>query len=205
METYADDVRILVEHLDLKGAVHIGHSTGGGEATRYVARAAPGRVAKAVLVGAITPVMVRSAANPQGLPVEVFDGYRRALAANRAQLYLDIAKGPFYGFNRAGADVSEATVRNWWRQGMAGAVKAHYDCIKVWSETDFTDDLKQIDVPVLVMHGDDDQVVPIADSALLSVKLLRRGELRVYKGYPHGMLTTHPDQLNADILEFIRR
>ncbi|WP_307603499.1 alpha/beta fold hydrolase [Variovorax boronicumulans] len=205
METYADDVRILVEHLDLKGAVHIGHSTGGGEATRYVARAAPGRVAKAVLVGAITPVMVRSAANPQGLPVEVFDGYRHALAANRAQLYLDIAKGPFYGFNRAGADVSEATVRNWWRQGMAGAVKAHYDCIKVWSETDFTDDLKQIDVPVLVMHGDDDQVVPIADSALLSVKLLRRGELRVYKGYPHGMLTTHPDQLNADILEFIRR
>ncbi|CAN7589695.1 alpha/beta fold hydrolase [Variovorax paradoxus] len=205
MEIYADDVRILVEHLDLKGAVHIGHSTGGGEATRYVARAAPGRVAKAVLVGAITPVMVRSAANPQGLPVEVFDGYRRALAANRAQLYLDIAKGPFYGFNRAGVDVSEATVRNWWRQGMAGAVKAHYDCIKVWSETDFTDDLKQIDVPVLVMHGDDDQVVPIADSALLSVKLLRRGELRVYKGYPHGMLTTHPDQLNADILEFIRR
>ncbi|WP_307612683.1 alpha/beta fold hydrolase [Variovorax boronicumulans] len=205
METYADDVRILVEHLDLKGAVHIGHSTGGGEATRYVARAAPGRVAKAVLVGAITPVMVRSVANPQGLPVEVFDGYRHALAANRAQLYLDIAKGPFYGFNRAGADVSEATVRNWWRQGMAGAVKAHYDCIKVWSETDFTDDLKHIDVPVLVMHGDDDQVVPIADSALLSVKLLRRGELRVYKGYPHGMLTTHPDQLNADILEFIRR
>lgn len=205
MDTYADDVRVVVEHLSLKGAVHIGHSTGGGEATRYVARAAPGRVSKAVLVGAITPVMVRSDKNPQGLPVEVFDGYRRALSANRAQLYLDVAKGPFYGFNRAGANVMEGTVRNWWRQGMMGAVKPHYDCIKVWSETDFTEDLRRIEVPVLVMHGDDDQVVPIADSALLSAKLLRHGELKVYKGYPHGMLTTHADELNADILDFIRK
>jgi non-heme chloroperoxidase len=205
MDTYASDVAALVEHLDLKGAVHIGHSTGGGEATRYVARAKPGRVAKAVLVGAIPPVMLKSDKNPGGLPIEVFDGYRRALAANRAQLYLDVAAGPFYGFNRPGATVHEGTIRNWWRQSMTGAIKPQYDCIKIWSETDFTGDLQRIDVPVLVMHGDDDQVVPIADSALLSVKLLRNGELKVYKGYPHGMLTTHADELNADILAFIRR
>ncbi|MFC2254834.1 alpha/beta fold hydrolase [Labrys portucalensis] len=203
MDTYAADVTTLVEHLDLKGAVHIGHSTGGGEATRYVAGAKPGRVAKAVLVGAIPPVMLKSEKNPGGLPIEVFDGFRKALAANRAQFYLDVAKGPFYGFNRAGVAIHEGTVRNWWRQGMEGAIKPHYDCIKVWSETDFTNDLKRIDVPVLVMHGDDDQVVPIADSALLSVKLLKRGELKVYKGYPHGMLATHADELNADILAFI--
>lgn len=205
MDTYAADVATLVEHLDLRGAVHIGHSTGGGEATRYVARAKPGRVSKAVLVGAIPPVMLKSDKNPGGLPMELFNGYRQALAANRAQLYLDIAKGPFYGFNRPGAAVQEGTIRNWWRQSMMGAIKPHYDCIKVWSETDFTDDLKQIEVPVLVMHGDDDQVVPIADSALLSVKLLKEGELKVYKGYPHGMLTTHADELNADILNFIRK
>jgi non-heme chloroperoxidase len=205
MDTYAADVAALVEHLNLKGAVHIGHSTGGGEATRYVARAKSGRVAKAVLVGAIPPVMLKSDKNPGGLPMDVFDGYRNALAANRAQLYLDVAKGPFYGFNRPGAAIQEGTIRNWWRQGMMGAIKPHYDCIKVWSETDFTDDLKQIDVPVLVMHGDDDQVVPIADSALLSVKLLKQGELKIYKGYPHGMLTTHADQLNLDILAFIRK
>jgi non-heme chloroperoxidase len=205
MDMYAADVIALVEHLDLKGAVHIGHSTGGGEATRYVAGAKPGRVAKAVLVGAIPPVMLKSEKNPGGLPMEVFDGFRKALAANRAQFYLDVAKGPFYGFNRPDAVVHEGTVRNWWRQSMEGAVKPHYDCIKVWSETDFTEDLKQIDVPVLVMHGDDDQVVPIADSALLSAKLLRRGELKVYKGYPHGMLATHADVLNADILAFIRQ
>jgi non-heme chloroperoxidase len=205
MDTYAADVEALVERLDLKNAVHIGHSTGGGEATRYVARAKPGRVAKAVLVGAIPPVMLKSEANPGGLPLEVFDGYRAALAANRAQLYLDIAKGPFYGFNRPGAEIFEGTVRNWWRQGMMGAIKPHYDCIRVWSETDFTEDLKQIAVPTLVMHGDDDQVVPIADSALLTVKLLQHGELKVYEGYPHGMLTTHADELNADILAFIRK
>jgi len=205
MDTYAADVTTLVEYLDLSGAVHIGHSTGGGEATRYVARAKPGRVAKAVLVGAIPPVMLKSDKNPGGLPIEVFDGYRRELAANRAQLYLDVARGPFYGFNRPGAPAPEGTVRNWWRQGMMGAIKPHYDCIKVWSETDFTDDLRQISVPVLVMHGDDDQVVPIQDSAPLTVKLLKHGELKVYKGYPHGMLTTHADELNADILAFIRK
>ncbi|WP_245296968.1 MULTISPECIES: alpha/beta hydrolase [Rhodomicrobium] len=205
MDTYAADVSTLVEWLDLRGAVHIGHSTGGGEATRYVARAKPGRVAKAVLVGAIPPVMLKSDKNPGGLPVAVFDGYREALAGNRAQLYLDVAKGPFYGFNRPGATVHEGTIRNWWRQGMMGAVKPHYDCIRVWSETDFTEDLKQIGVPVLVMHGDDDQVVPIANSALLSVELLRMGELKVYEGYPHGMLTTHADKLNEDILAFIRK
>ncbi|QIO36905.2 alpha/beta fold hydrolase [Bradyrhizobium sp. 1(2017)] len=205
MDTYAADVTTLVERLDLSGAVHIGHSTGGGEATRYVARAKPGRVAKAVLVGAIPPVMLKSDKNPGGLPIEVFDGYRQALAANRAQLYLDVAKGPFYGFNRPGAPVHEGTIRNWWRQGMMGAIKPHYDCIKVWSETDFTDDLKRIGVPVLVMHGDDDQVVPIHDSALLTVKLLKQGELKVYKGYPHGMLATNADELNADILAFIRK
>ncbi|MBS7542487.1 alpha/beta fold hydrolase [Ancylobacter oerskovii] len=205
MDTYAADVTALVEHLDLKGAVHIGHSTGGGEATRYVAGAKPGRVAKAVLVGAIPPVMLKSEKNPGGLPMEVFDGFRKGLAANRAQFYLDVAKGPFYGFNRPGAAIQEGTVQNWWRQGMEGAIKPHYDCIKVWSETDFTEDLKRIDVPVLVMHGDDDQVVPIADSALLSVKLLKQGELKVYKGYPHGMLATQADELNADILAFIRK
>jgi non-heme chloroperoxidase len=205
MDTYAADVTTLIEHLDLSGAVHIGHSTGGGEATRYVARAKPGRVAKAVLVGAIPPVMLKSDKNPGGLPIEVFDGYRHALAANRAQLYLDVAKGPFYGFNRPDAAIQEGTIRNWWRQGMMGAIKPHYDCIKVWSETDFTEDLKQISVPVLVMHGEDDQVVPIQDSALLTVKLLKQGELKVYKGYPHGMLTTNADELNADILAFIRK
>jgi non-heme chloroperoxidase len=205
MDTYASDVTTLVEHLDLKGAVHVGHSTGGGEVTRYVARAKSGRVSKAVLVGAVPPVMLKSDKNPGGLPGEVFDGYRQALAANRAQLYLDIAKGPFYGFNRPGATLNEGTVRNWWRQGMMGAIKPHYDCIRVFSETDFTEDLKRISVPVLVMHGDDDQIVPIADSAMLSVKLLKQGELKVYKGYAHGMLTTHAEQLNADILAFIRK
>jgi non-heme chloroperoxidase len=204
MDTYVADVTALTDHLDLKNAIHIGHSTGGGEATRYVAQAKPGRVAKAVLVGAIPPVMLKSAANPGGLPLEVFDGFRQALAANRAQFYLDVASGPFYGFNRPGSTVIEGTVRNWWRQGMEGAAKQHYDCIAVFSETDFTEDLKRIDVPVLVMHGDDDQVVPVADSAQLSIKLLKHGTLKIYKGYPHGMLTTHADELNADILAFIR-
>jgi non-heme chloroperoxidase len=205
MDTYAADVAALTDHLDLKGAVHIGHSTGGGEVTRYVARAKPGRVAKAVLVAAIPPVMLQSDKNPGGLPIGVFDRMRKGLAANRSQFYLDVAGGPFYGFNRPVAGMVEGAIWNWWRQGMMGAAKAHYDCIAVFSETDFTEDLKQIEVPVLVMHGDDDQIVPIADSAELSVKLLKAGELKVYKGYPHGMLATHAEELNADILAFIRK
>lgn len=204
MDTYAADVAALAETLDLRDAIHIGHSTGGGEVTRYVARHGKGRVAKAVLISAIPPVMVKSANNPGGTPIEVFDGYRAALAANRAQLYLDIASGPFYGFNRPGAKIAEGTIRNWWRQGMMGGANAHYECIKVFSETDFTEDLQTIDVPVLVMHGSDDQVVPIADSAELSVKLLKNGTLKVYDGYPHGMFTTHADVINADILAFIK-
>jgi non-heme chloroperoxidase len=204
MDTYAADVAALAEALELRDAIHIGHSTGGGEVTRYVARHGKGRVAKAVLISAIPPVMVKSDKNPGGLPIEVFDGYRAALAANRAQLYLDIASGPFYGFNRPGAAISEGTIRNWWRQGMMGGANAHYECIKVFSETDFTEDLKVIDVPVLVMHGSDDQVVPIADSAELSVKLLKNGKLKVYEGYPHGMFTTHADVINADLLSFIK-
>lgn len=204
MDTYAADVAELAAALDLRDAVHIGHSTGGGEVTRYVARHGKGRVAKAVLMSAIPPVMLKSDKNPGGLPIEVFDGYRAALAANRAQLYLDIASGPFYGFNRAGAKISEGTIRNWWRQGMMGGANAHYDCIKVFSETDFTEDLKQIDVPVLVMHGSNDQVVPIADSAQLSVKMLKNATLKVYDGFPHGMFTTHADVINADLLAFIK-
>ncbi|MGL4964206.1 MAG: alpha/beta fold hydrolase [Inquilinus sp.] len=205
MDTYAADMAQLVAHLDLKGAVHIGHSTGGGEVARYVARhGGNGRVAKAVLVGAVPPVMVKSEKNPGGLPIEVFDGFRQALAANRAQFYRDVPEGPFYGFNRPGAKVSEGIIGNWWRQGMIGGAKAHYDCIKAFSETDFTDDLKAIEVPVLVMHGDDDQIVPFADSAPLSAKLLKHGTLKVYKGFPHGMLTTHADVLNPDLLAFIK-
>jgi non-heme chloroperoxidase len=205
MDTYAADVAALAEHLHLKNAIHIGHSTGGGEVTRYVARhGGGGRVAKAVLIGAVPPLMLQTEKNPGGLPREVFDGFRAALAANRSQLYIDIPTGPFYGFNRPGARVSQGTIDNWWRQGMAGAVNAHYECIKAFSETDFTEDLKSIEVPTLVMHGDDDQIVPIADSALLSVKLLRRGTLKVYPGLPHGMCTTHADTINADLLAFVR-
>lgn len=205
MDTYAADVAELVAHLDLKGAIHVGHSTGGGEVARYVAKyGSGGRVAKAALLGAVPPIMLKTAANPGGLPIEVFDGFRAAQAANRAQFFHDVAAGPFYGFNRPGAQVSQAVVENWWRQGMMGGTKAHYDCIKAFSETDFTEDLKAIDVPVLVMHGDDDQIVPIADSALLSVKLLKKGELKVYKGFPHGMATTHADVINADLLAFIK-
>lgn len=205
MDTYAADVAELTAHLDLKGAIHVGHSTGGGEVARYVAKyGSGGRVAKAVLIGAVPPIMLKTPANPGGLPIEVFDGFRSAQAANRAQFFHDVAAGPFYGFNRPGAQVSQAVVENWWRQGMMGGTKAHYDCIKAFSETDFTDDLKAIDVPVLVMHGDDDQIVPIADSALLSVKLLKKGELKVYKGFPHGMATTHADVINADLLAFIK-
>jgi non-heme chloroperoxidase len=205
MDTYASDVAQLVAHLDLKGAVHIGHSTGGGEVARYVARhGGNGRVAKAVLVSAVPPVMVKSEKNPGGLPLEVFDGFRQALAANRAQFYRDVPEGPFYGFNRPGAKVYPGVIDNWWRQGMIGGAKAHYDCIKAFSETDFTEDLKAIEVPVLVAHGDDDQIVPFADSAPLSVKLLKHGTLKVYKGFPHGMLTTHADVLNPDLLAFVK-
>ena len=204
MDTYAADVAALAAALDLKDAVHIGHSTGGGEATRYVARAEKGRVAKAVLIGAVPPVMVQSEANPGGLPIEVFDGFRTALAANRAELYRDIPTGPFYGFNRPGANISQGTIDNWWRQGMMGAANAHYECIKAFSETDFTEDLKQIELPVLVMHGDDDQIVPFADAALLSVKLVANGTLKIYPGFPHGMCTTHADIINPDLLAFIR-
>jgi non-heme chloroperoxidase len=204
MDTYAADVAALADHLDLKDAIHIGHSTGGGEVAHYVARAKPGRVAKAVLIGAVPPIMVKSEANPGGLPIEVFDGFRKATADNRAQFFVDVPTGPFYGYNREGAKVDQGVIWNWWRQGMMGGAKAHYDCIKAFSETDFTEDLKAIDVPVLVMHGTDDQIVPYADSAPLSVKLLRNGTLKSYDGLPHGMCTTHPDVVNPDLLAFIR-
>jgi non-heme chloroperoxidase len=204
MNTYAADVAELVAKLDLRNAIHIGHSTGGGELTRYVARHGAGRVAKAVLINAVPPVMVKSAKNPGGTPLEVFDGFRAALAANRTQLYVDIASGPFYGFNRAGAKVSQGVIDNWWRQGMMGAANAHYECIKAFSETDFTEDLQMIDVPVLVMAGDDDQIVPIADSAPLSAKLLKKSTLKVYPGLPHGMCTTHAEIVNPDILAFLK-
>ena len=204
MDTYAADVAALAKALDLKNAIHVGHSTGGGEVAHYVARAESGRVAKAVLIGAVPPIMVRSEKNPGGLPLSVFDGFRAALVANRAQFYRDIPSGPFYGFNRAGAKVSQGVIDNWWRQGMMGGIKAHYDCIKAFSETDFTDDLKKMTVPTLLMHGDDDQIVPIADSALLGIKLLKRGTLKVYKGLPHGMCTTHPETINPDLLAFVK-
>ena len=204
MDTFASDVTALVEALNIRRAVHVGHSMGGGEVTRYVAGAKPGRVAKAVLLGAVPPVMIKSASNPGGLPIEVFDEFRAGLASNRAQFFLDVASGPFFGFNRPGAQVSEGVIRNWWRQGMMGGIKAHYECIKAFSETDFTEDLRAIDVPVLVMHGEDDQLVPIADSALLSIKLLKNGTLKTYPGYSHGPATTHPDIINRDILAFIR-
>jgi non-heme chloroperoxidase len=204
MEHYAADVAAVVEHLGLRDAIHVGHSTGGGEATRYTARHGNGRVAKLVLIGAVPPIMVKTPANPGGLPIEVFDGFRKQLAANRAQFYLDVASGPFYGYNRTGAKVSQGVIQNWWRQGMMGGAKAHYDGIKAFSETDFTEDLKIIDVPTLIMHGDDDQIVPIAASALLSAKLLKNQALKVYEKFPHGMCTTHADVINADLLEFIR-
>ena len=204
MDHYAADVAALVRRLDLRDAIHIGHSTGGGEAARYVARAEPGRVARAVLIGAVPPIMVQTEANPEGLPLAVFDGFRAALAANRAQFYLDVASGPFYGFNREGAEVSEGLIRNWWRQGMAGGAKAHYDGIKAFSETDFTEDLKAIDVPVLLLHGEDDQIVPIHDSALKAIKLLRHGTLKTYPGLSHAPFATHPDRVNADLLAFAR-
>ncbi len=204
MDTYATDVIALADALDLKNAIHVGHSTGGGEVARYVARARPGRVAKAVLIGAVPPIMLKTPANPDGLPMELFDGFRASLVANRAQFFRDIPEGPFFGFNRPGAKVSQGLIDNWWRQGMTGGAKAHYDCIKAFSETDFTEDLRQIDVPVLIMHGEDDQLVPIANSAHLAIKLVRLGTLKTYPGLPHGMAQTHPDLINADLLAFFR-
>jgi len=204
MDTYAADVAVLAKELDLRDAVHVGHSTGGGEVARYIARHGHGRVAKAVLVGAVPPVMVQSEANPGGLPTEIFDGFRKSLALNRAQFFLDLASGPFYGFNRPNAVKSEATVRNWWRQSMEGGAKAHYDCIKAFSETDFTSDLKAIAVPTFFMHGEDDQIVPIDDSARIAVNLVKDAKLKTYPGFPHGMCTTHPQTINADILAFIQ-
>ena len=203
MDTYAADVIDLVAALDLRNAVHVGHSTGGGEVAHYVAQAEPGRVAKAVLLDAVPPVMVKKDSNPGGTPIEVFDGFRKALADNRAQLYLDVPTGPFYGFNRPGAKVSDGLIRNWWRQGMMGSVKAGYECIKAFSETDFTEDLKKIQQQVLVIHSEDDQIVPYADSGPLAAKLLPNGTLKTYKDLPHGCHATHPDLINADILNFI--
>ncbi|HZF83308.1 MAG TPA: alpha/beta hydrolase [Burkholderiaceae bacterium] len=206
MDHYAADAFAVVEALDLKKVFHVGHSTGGGEVARYVAKHGQpsGRAAKAVLVSAVPPLMLKTASNPEGLPIEVFDGFRKGVADNRAQLFLDVASGPFYGFNREGAKVSQGVVQNWWRQGMMGSAKAHYDGIKAFSETDQTADLQAITIPTLVMHGDDDQIVPIADAALKSVKLLKNGTLKVYKGYPHGMLTTHADVINPDLLAFFK-
>ncbi|MCW4781419.1 alpha/beta fold hydrolase [Enterobacter chuandaensis] len=206
MDHYASDASAVVESLDLRNAVHVGHSTGGGQVARYVAKYGQpqGRVAKAVLVSAVPPLMVKTDNNPGGTPIEVFDGFRKALAANRAQFYLDVASGPFYGFNRDGADVSQGTIQNWWRQGMIGSAKAHYEGIKAFSETDQTEDLKTITVPVLVMQGDDDQVVPYKNAALLQDKLLANSVLKIYPGFPHGMHTTHADTINAEILAFIR-
>ncbi|NMN60464.1 non-heme chloroperoxidase [Xanthobacter sp. SG618] len=206
MDHYAADAAAVMEHLDLRNAVHIGHSTGGGEVARYVARHGQpqGRVAKAVLVSAVPPLMVKTAANPGGTPLEVFDGFRSALAANRSQFFMDVASGPFYGFNLPGTTPVPGVIQNWWRQGMTGGAKAHYDGIKAFSETDQTEDLKLITVPTLVMHGDADQVVPIDDAARLSVKLLKNGTLKVYAGYPHGMLTVHADVINPDLLAFVK-
>ena len=203
---YAADPSAVDESLDLHNAVHVGHSTGGGQVARYVAKYGQpqGRVAKAVLVSAVPPLMVKTENNPGGTPIEVFDGFRSALAANRAQFYLDVASGPFYGFNRDGAEVSQGTIQNWWRQGMIGSAKAHYEGIKAFSETDQTEDLKAITVPVLVMQGDDDQVVPYKNAALLQDKLLANSVLKIYPGFPHGMHTTHAETINADILAFIR-
>jgi non-heme chloroperoxidase len=204
MDHYAADAAAVVAHLDLRDAVHIGHSTGGGEVARYVARHGAGRVAKAVLIGAVPPLMLQTPENPNGLPLEVFDGFRAGVAENRAQFYLDVASGPFYGFNRPDAEVSQGVIWNWWRQGMAGAAKAHYDGIAAFSETDFTADLGAMDVPTLLMHGDDDQVVPIADSAELAINLLKDGTLTVYPGLSHGLCVVNADQINADLLEFIK-
>ncbi|QOL81914.1 alpha/beta fold hydrolase [Pseudooceanicola spongiae] len=207
MDHYASDASAVAEFLDLKNAVHIGHSTGGGEVARYVAQYGEpqGRVAKAVLVSAVPPLMLKTAANPEGTPIEVFDGFREALAANRAQFYMDVASGPFYGFNRTGAKVSQGVINNWWRQGMMGGALAHYEGIKAFSETDQTQDLKDISVPTLILQGDDDQVVPYRDAAIKQKELLKNSEIKIYPGFPHGMLTTHAEVINPDILAFIKK
>lgn len=206
MDHYAADVSAVVEYLDLKNAVHIGHSTGGGQVARYVAKFGlpQGRVAKAVLVASVPPIMLKTEAYPGGLPIEVFDGFRAALAANRAQFYIDVAAGPFYGFNRTGAKVSQGVIDNWWRQGMMGSAKAHYEGIKAFSETDQTEDLKAMTIPTLVLQGDDDQIVPYKNASELQAKLLPNATLKIYPGFPHGMLTTHADVINPDLLAFIK-
>ncbi|MDR5763239.1 alpha/beta hydrolase [Caballeronia sp. LZ035] len=206
MDHYAADAFAVAEALDLRNAAHIGHSTGGGEVARYVAKHGlpAGRVAKAVLVSAVPPLMVKTDANPEGLPIEVFDGFRNALADNRAQFFLDVPSGPFYGFNRPDATVHQGVIQNWWRQGMMGSAKAHYEGIKAFSETDQTEDLRAITVPTLVLHGEDDQIVPIGDSAKKSIELLKNGTLKTYPGYSHGMLTVNADVLNADLLAFVQ-
>ena len=204
MDHYAADAAAVVEHLDLRDAIHVGHSTGGGQVARYVARHGKGRVAKAVLMSAVPPLMLKRPKNPEGTPIEVFDGLRQALAANRAQFYIDFASGPFYGFNRPGVKPIQGAIDNWWRQGMMGAANAHYLGIKAFSETDFTDDLQSIDVPTLLMHGDDDQIVPYKAASVLSAKLLKKGTLKIYPGLPHGMAATHADVINKDMLAFFR-
>src|SRR6202049_988492 len=204
MDHYADDLAALTAHLDLKNAIHVGHSTGGGEVAHYLGRHGESRVAKAVLISSVPPLMVKTAANPGGLPKEVFDGLQAQVAANRAQFYLDVASGPFYGFNRPGAKISQGVVDNWWRQGMIRGALSQYEGIKAFSETDQTDDLKAITVPTLVMQGDDDQIVPYKDASLLQIKLLKHGTLKIYSGFPHGMMTTNADVINADLLAFIR-
>ncbi|WBF47558.1 alpha/beta fold hydrolase [Serratia rubidaea] len=205
MDHYADDVAAVVSHLGIQKAVHIGHSTGGGEVAHYIARHGDSRVAKAVLISAVPPLMVKTDANPGGLPKSVFDDMQAQLAANRAQFYHDIPAGPFYGYNRPGAKPSEGIINNWWRQGMMGSAKAHYDGIVAFSQTDFSDDLRSITVPVLVMHGDDDQIVPYDISGPLSAKLLPNGTLKTYHGFPHGMPTSEAETINADLLAFIRQ
>ena len=204
MDHYADDAAAVVEHLGIQGAVHVGHSTGGGEVVRYMARYPDDKVAKAVLIAAVPPLMVKTPDNPGGLPKSVFDDFQVQVASNRAQFYRDVPSGPFYGYNRPGAKPAEGVIANWWRQGMIGSAKAHYDGIVAFSQTDFTQDLKNIRQPVLVMHGDDDQIVPYENAGPLSAKLLPNGTLKTYKGFPHGMPTTHADVINADLLAFIR-
>ena len=205
MDHYADDLAQLIEALDLKNVILFGFSTGGGEVARYVGRHGTARIAKLGLISAVPPLMVKTPNNPGGLPIEVFDGLRKALADNRAQFYRDLPSGPFYGFNRPGAKVSEGLISNWWPQGMMGSVKAGYECIKAFSETDFTEDLKKIDVPVLVIHSEDDQIVPYQAAGPLSAKLLKNGTLKTYKDYPHGMITTQADVINADLLAFLKK
>jgi non-heme chloroperoxidase len=204
MNTYADDLAALTEELNLKNAIHVGHSTGGGEVARYIGRHGTKRVAMAVLISAVPPLMVKTDRNPGGLPVSVFDGLRAQLVANRAEFYKDITL-PFYGYNRPGAKISEGIREHWWLQGMMGGIKPHYDCIKAFSETDFTEDLKKFDVPTLILHGDDDQIVPIGAAGLMSAKIVKNATLKVYPGFPHGMPTTNADQINADLLAFLQR